>query len=105
MGGIGKSAVYDDPQLMSLKLDVMVEGNCPHAVRWIEREVHDLRAEPVARSEERATFVRIRIEERRERRRAKQRAREARKAGTVETTTRPSLRPGTSRPLGGTLLH
>ena len=75
MGGMSVSAVYDDPDLMGLKINVTAADESPHAVRWIEREVLELRAQRVARSEERAAIVRAQIEERRERRRAKQRAR------------------------------
>ena len=79
MGGISISAVYDDPDLMSLKINLTAAGESTHAVRWIAREVLDLRARRVARSEERAASVRAQIEERRERRRTKQRARTAAK--------------------------
>jgi hypothetical protein len=82
MGGMSVSAVYEDPDLMALKLSVMAAGESTRAVRWIEREVLDLRARRVARSEERAASVRARIEERRERRRAKQRGRTAAKPST-----------------------
>jgi len=78
-GGISTSALYEDPELMGLKIDVTAAGKSPHMVRWIAREVHDLRAQRVARSEERAAAIRAQIEERRERRRAKQRARTAAK--------------------------
>ena len=73
MGGMSVSAVYDDPDLMGLKINVTAADESTHAVRWIEREVLELRAQRVARSEERAAFVRAQIEVRRERRRAKQR--------------------------------
>jgi hypothetical protein len=82
MGGISVSAVYDDPDLMHLKINVTAGGENPHAVRWIAREVLALRARRVARSEERAASVRARIEERRGRRRAKQRARTVAKPST-----------------------
>lgn len=72
-GGMSVSAVYDDPDLMGLKINVTAADQSTHAVRWIEREVLELRAQRVARSEERAAIVRAQIEERRERRRAKQR--------------------------------
>jgi hypothetical protein len=75
MGGISVSAVYDDPDLMHLKVNLTAAGEFPHAVRWIAREVLELRARRVARSEERTASVRAQIEARRERRRAKQRAR------------------------------
>lgn len=73
MGGISTSAVYDDPDLMRLKISLVATGASAHAVRWIEREVLDLRAERVARSTERAASVGAEIEKRRERRRARQR--------------------------------
>jgi hypothetical protein len=82
MGDVSVSAVYDDPDLMGLKINVTAADESTHAVRWIEREVLELRAQRVARSEERAASVRARIEERRERRRAKQRARTATKPST-----------------------
>ena len=82
MGDMSVSAVYDDPDLMRLKINVTAAGESPHAVRWIEREVLELRARRVARSEEQAANIRERIEERRERRRAKQRARIAAKPST-----------------------
>jgi hypothetical protein len=74
MGDMSVSAVYDDPDLMGLKINVTAADESTHAVRWIEREVLELRAQRVARSEERATIVRAQIEERRTLRRAKQRA-------------------------------
>jgi len=81
MGGIATSTVYDDPDLMRLKINVTAAAESAHAVRWIAREVYDLRARRVARSEERAASVRAQIEARRERRRGRQRAR------TAATTT------------------
>jgi hypothetical protein len=75
MGGLSVSAVYDDPDLMRLKINVTAGGESPHAVRWIAREVLELRARRVARSEERAASIGARIEQRRALRRAKQRAR------------------------------
>jgi hypothetical protein len=78
-GGISVSAVYEDPDLMGLKVNVTAAGESTHAVRWIEREILELRARRIARSEEQAASVRARIEERRERRRAKQRGRTAAK--------------------------
>jgi hypothetical protein len=79
MGQMSVSSIYDDPDLMGLKITVMAAGESTRAVRWIEREILDLRARRVARSEERAASVRARIDERRERRRAKQRGRTAAK--------------------------
>jgi hypothetical protein len=75
MGDISVSAVYDDPDLMHLKINITAAGESPHAVRWIAREVLELRACRVARSEKRAASIRAQIEARRQRRRAKQRAR------------------------------
>jgi hypothetical protein len=75
-GNVAVSTVYDDADLMALK--IIVSGR---AARWIEREVLDLRAKRVERSGQRAAAIRAQIEERRERRRAKQRT------GTVATTT------------------
>jgi hypothetical protein len=75
MGDISVSTIYDDPDLMRLKINVTAADESTHAVRWIRREIHELRAQRVARSEKRAASVRARIEQRRARRRAKQRAR------------------------------
>jgi hypothetical protein len=77
MGGISVSALYEDPDLMGLKLNVTAAGKSPHSVCWIEREVHELRAQRVARSEERAAAVRAQVEQQRERRRARERERAA----------------------------
>ena len=44
------STLYEDPELMRLKVVVTADDRHPHAVRWIEREVHELRARRVARS-------------------------------------------------------
>jgi hypothetical protein len=73
MGGLSTSALYEDPDLMSLKVVVVAgeHGGPSRHVRWISREVHELRARRVARSEEKAAGVRTAIEQRRERRRAK----------------------------------
>jgi len=69
MGGMSVSAVYDDPELMKLRIVISRK-----MVRWIEREIDEERARRVANSEARAANVRAQIEQRRERRRAKQRA-------------------------------
>jgi hypothetical protein len=74
MGDIAASTVYEDPDLMGLKINLTAAEGATRAVNWIEREVHELRAKRVARSEERSATVREQIEKRRERRRAKQRA-------------------------------
>jgi hypothetical protein len=73
MGGIAISTAYDDPELMALKINVTGVGN-GGAVRWIEREVHGLRAKRVAMSEARSANARARVEARLTHRRAKQRA-------------------------------
>jgi hypothetical protein len=73
MAGMSTSAVYDDPDLMRLKINLMVTERS-RAVRWIEREIYELRAQRVARSTELGTNVPAQIERRRERRRARQRA-------------------------------
>jgi hypothetical protein len=78
MGDISTSAVYDDPDLMRLKVSLVATGDSAHAVRWIEREVLDLRAQRVARSAERAANVGAEIERRRESRRARQRMKSGR---------------------------
>jgi hypothetical protein len=72
MGGISTSAVYDDPDLMRLKINLTAADESSHAVRWIEREIHELRAQRAARSAARGVVVAAQIEKRRERRRAKQ---------------------------------
>jgi len=36
-GGISTSALYEDPELMGLKIDVTAAGKSPHMVRWIAR--------------------------------------------------------------------
>ena len=71
-GGISVSAIYDDPDLMRLKVNVMANEQRSRAVRWILREIRELRARRVARGEERAAAARAQIEKRHERR--KQRA-------------------------------
>ena len=75
MGDISVSTVYSDPDLMRLKINITAADKSTHAVRWIQREIYDLRAQRVARSQERAASVGARIEQRQARRRAKQRAR------------------------------
>jgi hypothetical protein len=64
--------LYEDPDVMELKIRVS-----PQMVRWIEREIYELRARRVARSGERAAAVRAQVEQQRERRRARQRERAA----------------------------
>lgn len=70
MGGISTTAVYDDPDLMLLKICLMPENKSARtrAVRWIAREVLDLRARRIARSEARAAQVHARVVKRHERR-------------------------------------
>jgi predicted DNA-binding transcriptional regulator AlpA len=72
MGGISTSSVYDDPALMALKIN-LTPAESPHAVRWIEREVYELRAQRAALSAARGAVVAAQTEKRRALRRAKQR--------------------------------
>jgi hypothetical protein len=74
MGNVSISSVYADPDLMRLKVNLMAKDNRSRAVRWIAREIHELRARRVARSEERGANVEAQIEKRHERRRTRQRA-------------------------------
>jgi hypothetical protein len=74
MGDVSTSTIYDDPDLAALKIVITGAEGRTRAVRWIAREVHELRARRVAASEQRAARARVLVEERRERRRAKQRA-------------------------------
>lgn len=68
MGGISVSSVYDDPDLMRLKVCVTPIAKSPHAVAWIKRGIHELRAQRVARSEAKAAAAQAQIEQRRGRR-------------------------------------
>jgi predicted DNA-binding transcriptional regulator AlpA len=76
MGNVSVSTIYDDPDLMALKISLMPDSKSTRtrSVRWIERETDELRARRVARSEQHAAATREKIEQRRDRRRAKQRA-------------------------------
>src|SRR5262245_4706570 len=71
MGGLSTSAIYEDADLMALKIDVTAGGQRTRVVRWIAREIHELRAQRVARSGARAAQARAQVDARRERRRAK----------------------------------
>ena len=83
MGDFSISAAYDDPELMALKIKIG-GGTGPHcAVRFIKREVLDLRARRVARSEANAAAIRTQVERRLALRREKRRMR----ASTTETIT------------------
>ena len=60
MGGIAVSTLYDDQELMDLRLDLTAKGEHPRAVHWIKREILEVRAKRVARSEQKATERRAR---------------------------------------------
>jgi hypothetical protein len=74
MGDMAVSTVYCDPDLMALRVNVTGTGEGTRAVRWIEREICELRARRIAESEARAANSRAQIEARQMQRRAKQRA-------------------------------
>jgi hypothetical protein len=75
MGGISVSTAYEDPELMALKISMTPPGRRTRRVRFIEREVLELRAQRVARAEADAPNVRAQTEARVEQRRARQRQR------------------------------
>jgi hypothetical protein len=75
MGGISISTAYVDSDLMALKINMTPPGRRTKRVRFIQREVHALRAERAERSAADATNVRAQIEARVAQRRDKQRLR------------------------------
>jgi hypothetical protein len=77
MGNPSTSTVYEDAELMALKVSMTPPGRRNKMVRFIKRRVLDLRAERVARAEAGAAKVRADVEARVEHRRAKQRLRAA----------------------------
>jgi hypothetical protein len=85
MGDIATSTVYDDPDLLALCIWLS-----PGAVRWIEREILELRDRRVAESGERGADVRAKVEQRKARRRTRagQRAKAKQKAKVAEADAR-----------------
>jgi hypothetical protein len=71
LGGISNSRAYEDPELMSLRLK-LGPGDGPQAhVRYIKREVLELRAQRVVRSTASAAAARAQAEKRAAQRRQK----------------------------------
>ena len=83
MGGISVSTAYDDPELMALKIKIGGGTGRQCRVRFIRREILELRAERVARSEANAAAIRAQVEKRLALRRSKRRMR----ASATETMT------------------
>jgi hypothetical protein len=75
MGNISVSTAYDDPELMALKIKIGVGSGHQCRVRFIRREVHELRALRVERSQVNAPIIRTQIENRLALRREKRRMR------------------------------
>jgi hypothetical protein len=77
MGGISTSAAYDDPGLMALKIKIGDGTGRQCRVRFIRREILNLRAQRVTRSEANAAGIRAQVEKRLALRRKKRRMRAA----------------------------
>jgi hypothetical protein len=75
MGGPSTSSAYEDASLMALKISMSPPGRRSKRVRFIRREVLELRAQRVAAAEASAETIKKEVEERVERRREKQRLR------------------------------
>jgi hypothetical protein len=73
LGGPSVSTMYEDAELMALKIPMTSEQRRTKRIVFIKREVLELRAERVARAEANAANIRAEIEARVERRRARQR--------------------------------
>ena len=86
MGGISVSTAYDDPELMALKIKIGGSTGRQARVRFIEREVHELRARRVEASQANADAIRVQTEKRLALRREKRRMR----AGTTKTQPIPN---------------
>jgi hypothetical protein len=66
---MGKSAVYADPEIQRLKVCVMAKDEHSKNVTWIEREICELRAQRIARSQDWHAGDPARLEKRRQQRR------------------------------------
>lgn len=76
LGGMAISTAYTDADLMALKISMTAgEGRRSKAIRFIRREILELRARRVERASAKAANVAKAIEERVERRRERQRVR------------------------------
>jgi hypothetical protein len=67
LGNVATSTLYLDPDVMSLRIYLT-----PGVVRWIEREIYELRDQRIALSGEREAATRAKVEQQRDRRRRKQ---------------------------------
>jgi hypothetical protein len=75
MGGISVSTAYDDPEQMGLKIKISGGTGRQHRVKYIQREIIELRARRVAQSEANAAAIRAQVEKRLALRREKRRMR------------------------------
>ena len=75
MGGISVSTAYCDAELMALKIPMTAGKRKTKMVRFIRREILELRAQRVALAEANAANIKAEVEARVERRRARQRLR------------------------------
>jgi hypothetical protein len=73
LGGVSMSTLYDDPEVMALKITMTASGRRSKRARWLEHEIDALVCERIARSRVDAETVRQEVIARNERRRAKRR--------------------------------
>lgn len=75
LGGMSVATAYVDGELMALKISMTAGERRTHSVRWIKREILELRAQRVERADANAETVKAEIAARVERRRERQRLR------------------------------
>ena len=73
MGGIGISTAYEDPALMRLKIKMTSPERRTRMVRFIRREILELRAQRIERAEADGIIYQEKTEARLEARRVRQR--------------------------------
>lgn len=82
LGGISISTAYNDPELMTLRINMTAKGRRVKMIRFVKREILDLRVQRAQRSEANVKKIREEVEARVERRRSRQRLRK--RAAKVE---------------------
>ena len=82
LGGISISTAYNDPELMTLRINMTAKGRRVKMIRFVKREILDLRVQRAQRSEANVEKIREEVEARVERRRSRQRLRK--RAAKVE---------------------
>lgn len=75
LGGISISTAYDDPELMTLRINMTAKGRRVKMIRFMKREILGLRVQRAQRSEANVKKIREEVEAQVERRREKQRLR------------------------------